>query len=199
MSLSNSSDAVLDQAVSVSVESKSSDSSTSPPEFVGSNETFLDDNHSPHSSRDSSRSRRGLLPKNAEVFEGVCVWFDSDRGFGFIRSESHPDDIFVHCWALAHPISKDTRVSFVLGFTNDRVCARRVYPLLQEDFTSDIDSICVERTDEPDLATSQAVTTTNSTALPDSSVVQTAARNCAVVPSSSVVSVNSTYAQIVGR
>lgn len=70
---------------------------------------------------------------------GKILWFDADRGFGFIRPDMGPRDVFMHASALGEPgeqeISKvkpGTRVEFELVQTGDgRLTAHRVLPVLR--------------------------------------------------------------------
>lgn len=65
---------------------------------------------------------------------GVILWFDGARGFGFIRPDMGPKDVFLHVSALAEAglgqIAAGTRVEFELVQTGDgRLTAQRVLPL----------------------------------------------------------------------
>ncbi|MGQ5702497.1 cold shock domain-containing protein [Sandaracinobacteroides sp. A072] len=65
---------------------------------------------------------------------GVILWFDEARGFGFIRPDMGPKDVFLHVSALAEAglgqIAAGTRVEFELVQTGDgRLTAQRVLPL----------------------------------------------------------------------
>lgn len=65
---------------------------------------------------------------------GEILWFDTARGFGFIRPDMGPKDVFVHVSALAGGADLDlppgTKVEFELLQTGDgRLTAQRVIPL----------------------------------------------------------------------
>lgn len=67
--------------------------------------------------------------------QGEILWFDTARGFGFIRPHMGPKDVFVHVSALvAAPdtdLSPGTMVEFELLQTGDgRLTAQRVIPLV---------------------------------------------------------------------
>jgi cold shock CspA family protein len=62
---------------------------------------------------------------------GTILWFDSGRGFGFIRPDLGPRDVFVHATALdgATPeqVGEGVPVEFELVQAGDgRLVARRV-------------------------------------------------------------------------
>lgn len=61
---------------------------------------------------------------------GVVVSFDLHRGFGFIRSASYPDDVFVHISAVeGHaPLRSGQRVEFVAEPDERGLRAKRVVP-----------------------------------------------------------------------
>lgn len=66
--------------------------------------------------------------------QGEILWFDSARGFGFIRPDMGPRDVFVHASALADaaapPPVAGTRVEFELVQAGDgRLIAQRVLAL----------------------------------------------------------------------
>ncbi|MCG2841732.1 cold shock domain-containing protein [Sandaracinobacter sp. RS1-74] len=68
--------------------------------------------------------------------QGEILWFDGGRGFGFIRPDMGPKDVFVHVSALAEAglsgLMPGTKVEFELVQTgNGRLTAQRVY-LVQE-------------------------------------------------------------------
>jgi cold shock CspA family protein len=65
---------------------------------------------------------------------GEILWFDVARGFGFIRPDMGPKDVFVHVSALAEArtdaLPAGARVEFELVQTGDgRLTAQRVLPL----------------------------------------------------------------------
>lgn len=65
---------------------------------------------------------------------GEVLWFDAERGFGFIRPDMGPRDVFVHVSALAEArlteLPAGARVEFELVQTGDgRLTAQRVLPL----------------------------------------------------------------------
>lgn len=66
---------------------------------------------------------------------GEILWFDAVRGFGFIRPDMGPKDVFVHVSALAEAgvveLANGAKVEFELVQTGDgRLTAQRVFPLL---------------------------------------------------------------------
>jgi cold shock CspA family protein len=66
--------------------------------------------------------------------QGEILWFDAGRGFGFIRPDMGPKDVFVHASALVQADVQDlppgTKVEFELLQTGDgRLTAQRVIPL----------------------------------------------------------------------
>ncbi len=66
--------------------------------------------------------------------QGEILWFDAGRGFGFIRPDMGPRDVFLHASALAEAavdaLPTGTRVEFELVQTGDgRLIAQRVLPL----------------------------------------------------------------------
>jgi CspA family cold shock protein len=65
---------------------------------------------------------------------GEILWFDHKRGFGFIRPDMGPKDVFVHISAIvdseSNPLSPGDRVEFELMQASDgRLTAERVLPL----------------------------------------------------------------------
>lgn len=65
---------------------------------------------------------------------GEILWFDAERGFGFIRPDMGPRDVFLHASALEESglttIDAGARVEFELVQTGDgRLTAQRVLPL----------------------------------------------------------------------
>ncbi len=63
--------------------------------------------------------------------QGEILWFDTARGFGFIRPDMGPKDVFVHASALAQAdgqaLQPRTKVEFELLQTGDgRLIAHRV-------------------------------------------------------------------------
>ena len=68
--------------------------------------------------------------------QGEILWFDTARGFGFIRPDMGPRDVFVHVSALSvagvTALSPGSMVEFELVQTGDgRLTAQRVLPLQQ--------------------------------------------------------------------
>lgn len=67
---------------------------------------------------------------------GEILWFDRERGFGFIRPDMGPRDVFMHLSALeADPaqLQPGDPVEFELIQTRDgRLTAQRVIPILRE-------------------------------------------------------------------
>lgn len=66
--------------------------------------------------------------------QGEILWFDAGRGFGFIRPDMGPKDVFVHVSALTgtkpEALSPGTKVEFELVQTGDgRLTAQRVIAL----------------------------------------------------------------------
>jgi cold shock CspA family protein len=66
--------------------------------------------------------------------QGEILWFDHARGFGFIRPDMGPRDVFLHASALAESglssFEPGTRVEFELVQAGDgRIIAQRVLPL----------------------------------------------------------------------
>jgi cold shock CspA family protein len=69
--------------------------------------------------------------------QGSILWFDRARGFGFIRPDMGPKDVFLHASALGEagtdPLAPGTKVEFELVQTGDgRLTAQRVIPLAPE-------------------------------------------------------------------
>jgi len=67
--------------------------------------------------------------------QGEILWFDTTRGFGFIRPDMGPKDVFVHVSALVTApdteLPPGTKVEFELLQTGDgRLTAQRVIPLV---------------------------------------------------------------------
>lgn len=65
---------------------------------------------------------------------GTLIWFDEARGFGFVRPEFGPRDVFLHVSALVDPadprLAPGQRLEFELVQTGDgRVIARRAVRL----------------------------------------------------------------------
>jgi cold shock CspA family protein len=63
--------------------------------------------------------------------QGEILWFDTARGFGFIRPDMGPKDVFVHASALAQAddggLQPGAKVEFELVQTGDgRLIAQRV-------------------------------------------------------------------------
>lgn len=54
-----------------------------------------------------------------EELEGTVKWFDSQKGYGFIKRDDNGKDIFVHFSAIVDEYSKELndndRVSFTIG------------------------------------------------------------------------------------
>lgn len=44
--------------------------------------------------------------------KGVVKFFNKEKGFGFIKSDNHDEDIFVHATGLNQDISEKDAVSF---------------------------------------------------------------------------------------
>jgi cold shock CspA family protein len=36
----------------------------------------------------------------ASVYTGVCKWYNEDKGYGFLKIENNPSDVFVHAKQL---------------------------------------------------------------------------------------------------
>lgn len=69
--------------------------------------------------------------------QGEILWFDKGRGFGFIRPDMGPRDVFVHASALdgwtAESVESGAKVEFELLQAGDgRLTAQRVFPLAPE-------------------------------------------------------------------
>jgi len=69
--------------------------------------------------------------------QGEILWFDATRGFGFIRPDMGPKDVFMHVSALAEAgiteVAAGAKVEFELVQTGDgRLTAQRVLPLKPE-------------------------------------------------------------------
>ena len=47
--------------------------------------------------------------------EGIVKFFDSEKGFGFIKPTNSKRDIFVHLSGLIHEIMKHDKVSFEIA------------------------------------------------------------------------------------
>lgn len=68
--------------------------------------------------------------------QGEILWFDGGRGFGFIRPDMGPKDVFVHASALVEAgieaLAAGAKVEFELvQIGNGRLTAQRVF-LVQE-------------------------------------------------------------------
>ena len=68
---------------------------------------------------------------------GEILWFDAERGFGFIRPDMGPRDVFMHGSALHEAgvaaIDAGARVEFeLLQMGDGRLTAQRVLPLLDK-------------------------------------------------------------------
>ena len=68
--------------------------------------------------------------------QGEILWFDAGRGFGFIRPDMGPKDVFVHVSALSEcrlqGLAPGTKVEFELvQMSNGRLTAQRVFPVQQ--------------------------------------------------------------------
>lgn len=68
--------------------------------------------------------------------QGEVLWFDEVRGFGFIRPDMGPKDVFMHVTSLAEvgltTVPAGTRVEFELVQTgNGRLTAQFVRPLVR--------------------------------------------------------------------
>lgn len=79
--------------------------------------------------------RRGI--NMGGMAQGNIVWFDKERGYGFIRPDMGPKDVFMHVSALADAglttIEDGARVEFELVQTSDgKLTARSVQPLRYE-------------------------------------------------------------------
>ncbi len=66
--------------------------------------------------------------------QGSILWFDTARGFGFIRPDMGPKDVFVHASALVEAglesLPPGTKVEFELLQSGDgRLTAQRVIPV----------------------------------------------------------------------
>lgn len=66
--------------------------------------------------------------------QGEILWFDDARGFGFIRPDMGPKDVFVHASALTEAgidaPAPGTKVEFELvQIGNGRLTAQRVFPV----------------------------------------------------------------------
>jgi cold shock CspA family protein len=64
---------------------------------------------------------------------GTILWFDADRGFGFIRPDLGPRDVYMHASALhasaPDAVAAGAKVEFELVQAGDgRLIARRVQP-----------------------------------------------------------------------
>ena len=61
---------------------------------------------------------------------GVVVSFDRRRGFGFVRSSSYPEDVFVHLSSIdgGQPLTIGQRVEFVAEPDERGLRAKRVVP-----------------------------------------------------------------------
>lgn len=44
--------------------------------------------------------------------KGVVKFFNKEKGFGFIKSENHAEDIFVHATGLNEDITEKDKVTF---------------------------------------------------------------------------------------
>lgn len=68
--------------------------------------------------------------------QGEILWFDLVRGFGFIRPDMGPRDVFVHVSALAETgitsLAPGTKVEFELVQSRDgRLAAQRIVAAVQ--------------------------------------------------------------------
>jgi CspA family cold shock protein len=69
--------------------------------------------------------------------QGEILWFDTARGYGFIRPDMGPRDVFMHVSALAEAglngLPAGTKVEFELVQTGEgRLTAQRVLPLVAD-------------------------------------------------------------------
>lgn len=67
---------------------------------------------------------------------GEILWFDTERGFGFIRPDMGPKDVFLHVSALAEPDRAPPRPGDIVEFEliqarDGRLLAQRVIPVPQ--------------------------------------------------------------------
>ncbi len=46
------------------------------------------------------------IEENVEIETGTCIWFNSQRGYGFIRSKELNDDLFVHYSKIDAPLGE---------------------------------------------------------------------------------------------
>ena len=70
--------------------------------------------------------------------QGEILWFDATRGFGFIRPDMGPRDVFLHASALEESgiaeVSAGLRVEFELVQAGDgRLLAQRVLTIAGND------------------------------------------------------------------
>lgn len=47
-----------------------------------------------------------------ETFQGTVKFFNSEKGFGFIKTDDSNEEIFVHATGLVDEIKENDRVSF---------------------------------------------------------------------------------------
>ena len=67
------------------------------------------------------------------VRKGRVKWFDEEKGFGYIETETDDEDVFVHYADIQVPgfktLKKGTLVSFVVGQSEYGLKAEQVVPI----------------------------------------------------------------------